>query len=140
MTNDQKYEGDVKLSISPEDGGIQYLNGNPVMTGGIDNAVLISLYTNPNWWGNLTRTKESEKLGSEYEEATKGVITAGKLERIQDKARFDLQWMINEGISEDNQAVSSNPEADRIETAITVTRPALGAETHEVNWDRQFGE
>lgn len=140
MTNNQKYEGDVKLSLSPDESGIKYVQGQPVMTGGIDNAVLISLYTTPGWWANVIITNESEKLGSEYQAVTKEPIKSGQLQRIQDKAIKDLEWMINEGISEENQAESINPEADRIETTITVKRPLLGAENYEVNWDRQFGE
>jgi phage gp46-like protein len=134
------FEGDVKLSICPDECGIKYQNGNPVMTGGIDNAILISEYTAPGWWANLLISNESEKYGSEYEEAARGVITAGKLKRIQDKGEDAIQWMIKEKISSKNEVVSNNPQADRIESTIKVIRPATGAEKYEINWKRQFEE
>lgn len=140
MTNDQKYEGDVKLSLCPDECGIQYENGNPIMTGGVDNTILVSLHTKRGWWGNLTRSKESEKYGSDYEDVNDNIITTGTLQRKQDKAINALKWMIDEGISEENTAECTNPQADRIDATIGVKIPINGAEQYEVNWDRQFGE
>ena len=48
--------------------------------------------------------------------------------------------MIKEKIASKVEVISSNPQSDRIESTITVTRPAIGAEQYEINWERQFEE
>jgi phage gp46-like protein len=134
-----KYQGDPKLTISPyEDGGINYYLGQPIMDTGLENAVIISLGTKKGWWGNLLMKKESQKIGSNYDELTHDILNFNQLRKIEKETEKILSWMINEGIIESVDSVVNNPQVDRIENTITIKKAPGIVETYQLNWDQQF--
>lgn len=135
------FEGDIKLFNDPDYKGIKFINGQPVMTGGIDNAVLISLGTKKGWWGNYVIKDLNTKVGSDYEdEVSNGVINMNKIAKVRTKAIKALSWMIDEGLAKKVDSEPSNPYADRIDNTIMVTRDNNVENIFEVNWDNQFLE
>ena len=136
-----KYQGDPKITISPySDGGINYEFGQPVMDTGLENAIIISLGTLPGWWGNLLMKKESQKIGSEYDNLTHDVLNSNQIKKIEDNAESTINWMKSVGIIEKAESVINNPEADRIENTIIVKKPGGIVEIYQINWDQQFQE
>lgn len=136
-----QYQGDVKLTISPyEDGGINYNLGQPDMDTGLENAIIISLGTKPGWWGNLLMDKESKKIGSNYDELTHDILNFNQLRKIEKETEKALDWMKQVGIIEKVESIVSNPQSDRIENLIKITKPGGIVEIFQLNWDQQFQE
>lgn len=135
------YQGDPKLTISPySNGGINYTLGQPVMDTGLENAVVISLGTLKGWWGNLLMSKESQKIGSDYDLLTHDTLNFDQIKKIEDNAETTLNWMKTEGIIESAESLVNNPQADRIENSIAIKKPTGEVEIYQLNWDQQFQE
>lgn len=109
MTTQQ--EGDVLLYQTVDDGDINVENGLVEMSGGLQTAAYLSLFggnedddgleDNPNtWWGNTTETESSRKYISETQNLVESLpITSGNLLRVEDAAKRDLQWFLDEGVA-----------------------------------------
>ena len=116
-------------------------NIEPVMDGGFESAVYITLFGNngDNFWMNEYFT-EDEKIESAFMgfmEASP--ITLSNINRAQELALSDLQWFINVGIADTITVVIDAVTKNRVD--VTVTILANGEELfkniYEVNWGFQ---
>lgn len=115
-----RFDGDPRIIADKNGVSLQYQGGQPVMDGGIENAIIISLITATGWVGNYLFETSQEKIGSDFLSVTKGTLTLSKLAEIGRSAKRALQWMIDAGIASNVDAVAKNPTGSRIETTITV--------------------
>jgi hypothetical protein len=84
------FSGDLKLYLTPDGADMKFINGQPIMEKGVENEVLISLFTRPGWTGNIFMQPE-QRIGSDFEAACDGGnITLEKLQDIQDAAAAAL--------------------------------------------------
>lgn len=100
---------DVLLRLENDGGEIQYVNGQAVMSDGLETAVTLSLFggnedddgseatKSKQWWGNLSERTESRMYRSETQALLRALpATAANLRRLEDAANRDLAWMLDE--------------------------------------------
>lgn len=134
-----KYQGDLKLTISPySNGGINYILGQPEMDTGLENAIIISLGTKKNWWGNLLFQQEIKKIGSDYDNLTHDILNFNQLRKIEKETEKTLDWMKQIKIVESIESIVSNPIADQLKNIITIKKSSGIIEIFELNWIQQF--
>ena len=104
-------EGDVLLCQTVDDGEINVENGLVELSGGLQTAAYLSLFGGnedddgladnaKTWWGNVPETENSRKYVSETQNLLEALpITSGNLLRVEDAAKRDLAWFIDEGVA-----------------------------------------
>jgi phage gp46-like protein len=122
MTTD-RFQGDPKLTLNEEGSALTYVGGQPVMDGGIENAIFISLFTEPGWAGNYLLQDENQKIGSRFEAALRQPLTISALNDIRDAAEKALNWMVDSGLASRVTASVSNPSDNRVQVVIVVEYP-----------------
>lgn len=118
---------DVLLRQTNDGGDITYSEGRVELTDGPETAMYLSLFggnfrdtgdaaTEPfQWWGNRGETDPSRQ----YRSRTQALIEAlpsvpQNLARIEDAAKQDLQWMLDDGIAVAINVTTSIPSPKRI--------------------------
>jgi len=121
------WEGDPKIDLTEDGADMVYRGGQPVMDRGLENCVLLSLFTAPDWAGNALLTGPDEAIGSLYEQiATKDAITLTSLERLASAARAALAWLIPARIASKIDVDVSNPEGRQLAATIRIYPPGGG--------------
>lgn len=101
--------GDLYLQPTPDGADIVIENGEPRLTGGLDNAVYLSLFTE-SWWGNQI-AEPAERYDSRLPRLLRGTLTNQmRLDAIE-AARSALAWMTDQRV------------ADRIEVGARIASP-----------------
>jgi len=119
----ERYQGDPRITIDQDGADLVFRAGQPVMDRGIENAVLISLLTEPGWPGNVLADTPSQKIGGRFLEATRQPITATALTDVRSAILSDLKWMVDDGLVEEIDAEVTNPEAKKLQVVIAVKPP-----------------
>ena len=117
-------DGDLKITIGDNGGDIEVRGGQITMDAGLLTAVVVSLYTEIGFWGNLIAKRDSERIGQGYVEASSEPITADMLSACESAAQDSLSWLVSEGLAESVQVSVSNPRADSISTRIIIKKPS----------------
>jgi phage gp46-like protein len=120
------WEGDPRIEITEAGADMVYRGGQPVMDRGFENAVLLSLFTAPDWEGNRLLTGKHEAIGSLYESVVSGPITLTSLDRIAGAARTALKWLLESGIASRMEAEAANPDGRQIAVTIRIYPPGGG--------------
>lgn len=119
-----RFQGDPMLAITPDGATMKFIGGQPVMDGGFSNAVIISLHTRKNWWGNILFETESEKIGSDFEKTClEPIISLSSINNVTDAADKALKWMKDNSIASEIDINVTNPRTDNIITEIKITPP-----------------
>lgn len=104
-------EGDVLLCQTNDGGEIESINGLLTMSSGLDTSAYLSLFggneqddgssnTDQQYWGNVLETEPSKLYRSETQYLLKSIpATTSNLLRIEDAAKRDLQWYLDENIA-----------------------------------------
>lgn len=128
----QIYEGDVLLYQSLNGGEIDYIDGQPVMTGGFETAAYLSLFggnkdddgskDNPlTWWGNVEETDPDKRYISRTQYILQGLpATAANLRRLEEAARLDLNWFLTSKIASSVEVEAVIPEFNKVNIAVTI--------------------
>ena len=132
------YSGDPKIIIDENGADLVFKGGNPVMDRGIENAAIISLFTDPEWCGNGVLDEE-QRIGSNFETTTKQAITRSALVDMARAAESDLSWMMEAQLAADVSAVVSAPKSNRIDATVTIVPPSRNGVImlqlrHGINW------
>src|SRR5688572_30669781 len=98
---------DIRLFHDDDGGDIEYVNGQAVMSDGLETAVYLSLWGGNEqdsggdeterlqWWGNQGELIESRKYRSETQNLLRSIPAIPvNLLRIQDAVEHDLEWML----------------------------------------------
>jgi len=110
------FQGDPKLFIGSDGAYIIYVNGQPIMEQGIENQILIALFTQPGWCGNALLKNENHKIGSDFMDAHIQPINMSTLNSI----RLAAQRALKSDIFGDVSVLVENPVANKVRTTITV--------------------
>lgn len=147
MTIINRFQGDPKLILGPDGSSLVYKGGQPVMDQGIENAIMIPLFTKKKgksinqkgWWMNLLWSNPVNQSGSDYVETViNQPLTLNGLANIEKAA---AKALTNPLFGNVNSEVT-NPEANRIDNKITVSSPGkdvdfLAVSENSENWRAQ---
>jgi hypothetical protein len=118
-----RFQGDPRLIITPDGSTLRFKGGQPVMDGGFENAVLISLFTRPGWVGNALFDDPAQRIGSDYEEANELPITIENNDRVREAAKRALANFETDNLVERIDIEVTNPFGHARETTILITAP-----------------
>lgn len=118
-----RFDGDPKITMEQEGAELEFQAGQPVMDRGIENAVLITLYTKPGWPGNALIDRPSQYLGGKFLEAVAKPVSLTAINDIRSAALSDLNWMIETKLAEEIDAIVTNPKSNEYEVTIAVKPP-----------------
>lgn len=135
MTN--VFQGDPALILGPDGATLEFTGGQPKMDTGLENQVVISLFTAPDWPGNHMLSAENQ-IGSDFEEEGRKAITLRNLTRLESVAVEAVQASVFGDVT----AGVTNPESYRRDVKIGIEPPGGTAEeilltTNGQNWINQ---
>ena len=93
----------------------KYAGGNPIMTTGVHNAAILSLFTRGGWDGNVFLPPES-RIGSDFEEICRGTLTLSRLADVENSAVRALTSKLFPQIT----AAARNPSNDSLTVEIKI--------------------
>jgi phage gp46-like protein len=135
-----RFQGDIAVKITPDGAKMRFINGEPVKDQGLENAVLISLFTKKEYWGNALITEESKKIGSDVETtALEPIVSIQSINNMTDAIDKALSWMTDTKLSQDNDVTVTNPSSNNLRATIKITPPGRDSQTllflkNGVNW------
>lgn len=94
------YDGDPRLIETDSGADLSISNGQPVMDEGLENAVYLSLFSNPTWWGNIIAADGSERYESQLESLYRRTLTNQTRLDAEKYASDALAWMKTDGIAD----------------------------------------
>ena len=116
-------DGDVQIAMQNGSGDISFTDGQPALDRGFITAIIISLYTDRGFWGNVIETDPQYQIGSGYTEATDSAITSQSLRDAEAAATDALAWLVSSGLAKSVSVSIDNPSSDRLKVTVTVTKP-----------------
>jgi len=120
-----RYQGDPAITITQDGAKMYFIGGQPVMDQGLQNPVLISLFTKPGWWGNKFFTEDSKKIGSDYEDTcNEPIVALSSINNITDATDKALKWLKDIKLAKDINISVTNPRTNQISVAILITPPS----------------
>jgi len=137
-----QYEGEPRLVMTPDGVTIEFKGTQPVMDNGLENAALISLFTDRGWWGNAL-LKSDEQIGkTNFEKVASGTINIGMLAQTANEARLALKWMVSLKIVQSVDARAYNRNGFGVDVEIIITgldgsSKAFKVSKYGANWTSQ---
>ena len=125
-------EGDVLLFQTTDGGEITVEGGIVEMSGGLETAAYLSLFggnedddgladSPANWWGNLDELDPAKQYHSETQRLLQSTpATSGNLRRIEEAAKNDLAWFLEEKVASAVTVVASIPGLNKLHLAVTI--------------------
>jgi phage gp46-like protein len=120
-----QYQGDPKVFITNDGAEMVFIGGQPLMDAGLENTVLISLLTQPGWYGNAFARTPSERLGSIFESVGQDTFTLSTLATLQDIVEKSLQRLIDDKIISAINVRAKNPTGRVVEVQIASSAPDI---------------
>jgi phage gp46-like protein len=117
-----RFQGDPAVKITADGAKMYFIDGQPIMDQGIENAVQISLYTKPGWWGNALIREVDKKIGSNHEQQ-RTIIDVDTITDITNDARDALKWMYNVKLASNIEITVTNPDQNHIQEYIRIYPP-----------------
>ena len=121
-------QGDPKIKIDEDGADLVFRGGQPIMDSGLENAVLISLFSGSEWFGNAF-SLPSSRIESRFYALSLKPITVSRLAELERAAKADLKGLVSAGAIADPFVRASNPSGDRIIVELTISPPGAEAET-----------
>lgn len=133
------FQGDPLLSLGVDGSKLTFVGGQPVMDRGLENLVLISLFTSQGWSGNDLFDDVNQKIGSDFLSSANQSITLDSLNDIKDAAEKALVDPIFGKVT----VTVLNPNSYRIEVKIVIEPPGediqeLLVSKNGINWQAQI--
>jgi phage gp46-like protein len=136
-----RFNGDIAVKITEDGAKMKFIDGEPVRDAGIENAVQISLFTKPGWWGNALIRDTNKQIGSSYERQ-RVVVDIDTLNEVRDDANKALQWMLDTQLASKIDLTVTNPNLNYILNEIKIYPPGQDVEellflNNGINWINQ---
>lgn len=141
------FQGDPKLILGPNGSTLRYKGGQPVMDQGIENAMMIPLFTKrkgkssnqKGWWMNLLWSNPINHSGSDYVDTN--INQPITLNGLANREKAAGKALTNPVFGKVTSEVT-NPEANRTNNEITVGSPGkdvtfLAVSENAENWRAQ---
>jgi len=127
-------EGDPKIFDTGDGVELSIIGGQPEMDDGLENAVFLSLFTSPGWWGNIL-SEPAEKSASRLETALRRTLTNQTRLDVEQYAREALAWMVAEGIAKKITVSATIPEVGLCLVIIKIDQPdRVDTIRYNINW------
>ena len=150
MTTTNRFQGDPRWILGPNGSTLRYKGGQTVMDQGIENAIMIPLFTKrrgktsnqKGYWANLLWSNPINHSGSDYVDTViNQPLTLNGLGNIGKAAAKALKNPLFGKVTSE----VTNPEANRINNLITVSSPGndvqfLALSENAENWRAQAFE
>jgi hypothetical protein len=111
-------QGDPRLVLGPDGSRLVFNGGQPAMDRGLENLVLISLFTSPGWVGNRLL---GSPIGSDFETECNKPITRSQLNRIRNAAELALAVPVLGRVT----VGVRNPAGHRLEVGVLIERTGV---------------
>lgn len=105
------FTGDPRIFIDKNGSALKFIGGQPVMDAGLENVIIISLFTSKGYWANLLETEENKRIGSNFEETAGLPITISNMNKLQRVTESTLKWLVDSEIVESITIEVSNPSS-----------------------------
>lgn len=141
---------DVRLYHTLNGGEIDFVNGEPVMSDGLEMAVYLSFFGGnaedsglpsdvlKQWWGNFSELNTARWMRSETQYLLNTLPpTTGNLRRIELATKNDLAWMQSQSLVRDVQSQASMPARNTI--SIDVAIEVAPGKVERFNFPRSWG-
>lgn len=127
-------------------------NGDLIGDGGLETAVVISLFTDKRvteeqlpsfqtdrrgWWGDMIPVTEDDQIGSRLWTLGREKILNETLRLHEDYAEEALQWMIEDGVAQSISVEANYNEKFYLVLEITIIRPEQTETLYNITWDNQ---
>jgi len=134
---------EINLKLTPE--------GSLLMEGGLETAVLLSLFTDARvaeselppglnsvrgWWGDEFLSNPGDKTGSKLWTFSRDKLNTKTAASIQVRAKQALAWMIDDGTAL-KVDVTTAVKPGFIEIIVKITRPSGREDRFAMQWDGQ---
>lgn len=117
-----RFQGDLAIKITEQGATMKFIDGQPVMDQGLENAVIISLHTKKGWWGNALIKDENKKIGSDYEQI-RITVDVRTINETRDDADIATKWMKDVKLASKIDIVVTNPYFNWIKTQLAIYPP-----------------
>jgi len=136
-----RFQGDPAIKITESGASMKFIGGQPVMDQGLENAVTISLFTKPGWWGNALIRDDNKKIGADFERV-RVTVDLQTINDYADAARQALKWMKDSNLASRVEVTVTNPRTDWIKTQIDIYPPGQDLQSllflkNGLNWISQ---
>ena len=132
-----QFDGDVKINMTPDGGQLNIENGQPEMTGGLENYLLIALLSSDYYGNDIAEDPEKleEGLDKYFQEP---VTNATRNNIIKDTDRL-LAPMITEGLAKSVTPSAFIQSTQNIILTIDIEQPDKSVITKkfDLNWTAQ---
>jgi phage gp46-like protein len=143
MTIKNRFQGDPALFLGPNGSRLIFQGGQPIMDQGLQNAVTISHFTKPGWWGNTLFKKPSQKIGSDYEDTlAEPIVDISSVNNVETSSKNCIKWMKDVRLADKIESEAINPTANIIENTVRIS--PVGSDVQEflvqknsINWINQ---
>lgn len=131
--------GDPLIVDSGNGGDLLMDGGQPVMSSGIENAVYLSLFVEPNWWGNDIDPANPGAVGSYHFLPLVGraKLTPSLVGDVTEAIKADLEWMQDDGVTVGDPGIVIELQgSSMMALELTFTEPDATETTvrHKINW------
>lgn len=135
------FSGDPLIKITENGATMKLVDGQPIMDQGLENAVLISLFTKPGWWGNALIRDINKQIGSNFERQ-RTIVDLETINNVIDDATLALEWMKDVRLSNKIEINVTNPYMNQIHVSIKIYPPGKDAQEfiftdNGINWISQ---
>ena len=130
---------DLYLKFSEYDPDLEVINGMPTLSGGLSNAVYLSLFVHA-WWGNSLSDATGQYITKIPEIRSSRPLTNQTRIDIIEAAKEALNWMLTAGIAAEIEVTATIPKVGVLYLAVEITEPEQDESTnftYALNWDAQ---
>ena len=117
-----EFQGDPKIIITENGSDLVYKGGQPVMDKGLENYVILSLFTNE-WFANAFINNPDEQYISRLEDIANRPVTITTFNNIRQEVERLLKPMIDNKIASEIDVKVSNPRGKLLNIDIFIKRP-----------------
>lgn len=137
-------QGDVKIYLLPSGVEIKYCGGQPIMDSGLENTVLILLFTERGWPMNKLR-EQSKQIGSDYLAECRKPINIEQIKVIRMAVIAALKPMEDSGLAKITDVEVKMKTGYQIYTTFNIVQPGTSAKQIAIsgygdNWTMQAEE
>lgn len=127
-------DGDLKLYNVGIGSDCDIVNGQPVLDEGLENAVYMSLFSSPGWWGNALIDESEQHISTLENIIDEQPLTNETRLNIEEAARNALAWMISDGIAQNIEVSATIPAIGRADLVIEIFQPERVEFKYNLNW------